>query len=454
MQKKNVFVVGTDEFNHHKLNSLELARTHEFRPLLTFEETKAGGTYPLPKLMRKAERILDDFDGSIDAIIGFWDFPVTSMVPLLCRKYGLPSASVDSVLSCEHKYWSRHLQSQVIGDIPRCHAVNPWDEQALDKIQLPYPFWLKPVKSFSSHLAFLIDSEDEFNRALRIIRENIGFIAEPFNWFIDQARRDREFKQIDGWHCIAEEPIRGDQCTLEGYVIDGEVHTHGVIDSMTYPDSSVFHRYQYPSKLPESVKQRMIDDARKVLTRIGYDNQAYNIEFFYDRDEDRLRLLEINQRISQSHAEIFERVDGAPNHRVIAEVALGRRPNFPHGEGAYPMAAKCFLRRFENGRVRTAPGPNDLDRIRDEVPGVVVEIHAKEGTELSELIEQDAYSYVLAEIYLGGDSEEGILQDYARVVDMLQFEFEGSRQHHYMDVITAEQLDRRVGSQGVPPSSA
>lgn len=118
------------------------------------------------------------------------------------------------------------------------------------------------------------------------------------------------------------------------------------------------------------------------------------------------------------------------------------------------MAAKCFLRRFENGRVRTAPGPNDLDRIRDEIPGVVVEIHAKEGTELSELIEQDAYSYVLAEIYLSGDSEEGILRDYARVVDMLQFEFEGSRQHHYMDVITAEQLDRRVGSQGVPPSSA
>jgi hypothetical protein len=73
---------------------------------------------------------------------------------------------------------------------------------------------------------------------------------------------------------------------------------------------------------------------------------------------------------------------------------------------------------------------------------------------LSDLIEQDAYSYVLAEIYLGGESEEEILQNYARVVDSLEFEFEGSRQHHYVDLITAEQLDRPVASQGVPPESS
>ena len=453
MQKKNVFVVGMDEFNEKKLNSLELAKTHDFRPLLTQEETKGGGTYPLPELMEKAEDILDHFDGSIDAIVGFWDFPVTSMVPLLCRKRGLRSASVDAVLKCEHKYWSRQQQSQVISDIPRFFAVDPWDEKAFDKIDLEFPFWVKPVKSFSSHLAFKIDSREEFERAMRATREHIGFIAKPFNWFIEQSENHEEFEKVDGWYCIAEEPISGDQCTLEGYVIDGEIHNHGLIDSMNYPGSSVFHRYQYPSKLPDEIKERMVEDARKVLQHIGYDNQTYNIEFFYDQQQDRLRLLEINQRISQSHAEIFERVDGASNHQVLVEVGLGRHPDFPQGQGKYPMAAKCFLRRFENGRVSHSPTPEDLKKVHQEVPGVVVEVHAEKGMQLSDLLEQDSYSYVLAEVYLGGEDEDEILHNYARVVDMLDFEFEGSNQHHYWDLITAEQLDRSVASQGLPPSA-
>ena len=452
MPKKNVFVVGMDEFNHQKLNSLEIAKDYQFHQLLSQKETKEGGTYPLPDLMKKAEDALERFDGSIDAIVGFWDFPVTSMVPLLCRKYGLRSATVDAVLKCEHKYWSRHEQAQVIDDLPRFFAVDPWDENAFDKIDLEFPFWVKPVKSFSSHLAFKIDSREEFERAMHVTREKIGFIAKPFNWFIEQAEHESEFKDVDGWYCIAEEPISGEQCTLEGYVIDGEVHTHGVIDSMSYPNSSVFHRYQYPSRLPESIKERMMTDARKVLQHIGYDNQAFNIEFFYDAEQDRLQLLEINQRISQSHAEIFERVDGASNHQVMLEVALGQPPKFPQGQGKYPMAAKCFLRRFENGRVSHAPQPEDLKRLEQEVPGVVVEIHAEQGMQLSDLIEQDSYSYVLAEIYLGGSSEEEILQNYARVVDKLDFEFAGSNQHHYMDVISAEQLHKSVASQGLPPA--
>ena len=85
---ENVFVVGLDDHNAGILHRLPDAGRYRFHPLLSVDELLYRDTIPVPDLLEEAQRQLDSFDGRVDAIIGFWDFPVSTMVPTL---YWAPS---------------------------------------------------------------------------------------------------------------------------------------------------------------------------------------------------------------------------------------------------------------------------------------------------------------------------------------------------------------------------
>ena len=77
-----------------------------------------------PTLLDKAQGVLDAFDGRIDAIVGYWDFPVSTLIPILSERYGTRSTSLESVVKCEHKYWSRLEQQKVTDRHPRFGRVD------------------------------------------------------------------------------------------------------------------------------------------------------------------------------------------------------------------------------------------------------------------------------------------------------------------------------------------
>lgn len=94
----------------------------------------------------QGRRQLEKFEGPVDAIIGFWDFPVSSMVPILCQRFGkLCCASLEAVVKYEHKYWSRLERQKVIDEYPRFGLVDP--ERDTDPPEgMSFPMWIKPVK--------------------------------------------------------------------------------------------------------------------------------------------------------------------------------------------------------------------------------------------------------------------------------------------------------------------
>lgn len=55
-----------------------------------------------------------------------------------------------------------------------------------------------------------------------------------------------------------------------------------------------------------------------------------------------IRLLEVNTRVSQSHSDVFEKVDGSSNQQVTVQVACGEKPDFPFREGQFNCAASSF----------------------------------------------------------------------------------------------------------------
>ncbi|MGF1759083.1 ATP-grasp domain-containing protein [Photobacterium sagamiensis] len=404
---------------------MEGAQAYRFHELYHHRDMKAEPVLPVKALYEGALKQLNNFPGTIDAIVGYWDFPVSTMLPLLRQPFGLPSPSFEAVLKCEHKYWSRLEQHRVIPQyIPDFCDVDPFEDDPRRQITLDYPYWLKPVKAASSSLGFMVRNDDELAHAIQVIRKNIFRFAKPFNYLLQFADLPDDVAAIDGYHCIAEEIIsEGQQCTLEGYVYNGDVCVYGAVDSIREGEHhSSFSRYQYPSLIPEQIQNKMIAVTQRFLSHIGFDNGPFDIEFYWDTENDNIWLLEINARISKSHCPLFLHVDGASHHQVMLDLALGKQPEFPHRQGPYHYGAKFMWRVYEDAMVKRVPTDQELQGVRRQIPDAEILLHIHQGMRLSELKSQDSYSYEIADIFLGGDTQKELLEKYRTVQQILPLE--------------------------------
>jgi hypothetical protein len=419
---ENVFVLGLDAHNADVLHGLPDAARYRFHPLLSDGELSGGESVDLPGLLDAAQRQVEAFDGPVHALVGFWDFPISTMVPILCERLGLRWATTEAVVKCEHKYWSRLEQSKVIDEIPGFGLLD------LDDPRLPeglgYPVWIKPIRSASSQLAFRADDPQQLAGAAATIRSGIRRIGDAFGTVLDLLELPPELAGVGGSACLVEESATGRLVTVEGYSRHDQVHVYGIVDSVTVPGGTSFLRYQYPSTVPGAVSERMVELTRRVIRQIGYDGATFNVEYFWDEEQDALALLEINPRHSQSHAELFAWVDGVANHHHMLELALGRDPRPPHRDGPYAVAAKCFVRRTSDGVVRRIPTAEEIAQVEREIDGCVVEVTVAPGERLSERHDQDSYSYAVANVYLGGASEDDLVRKFEQAVAALPFEID------------------------------
>ena len=429
MAPKNVFFIGLNEFNLAKLKSIRRAESYAFHGLLDPAEIYDTYDFPVADMLARAEEQLrqwqQDTRGSIDGIGAYMDFPVSTMLPLLCAKFGKRSPSLEGLLKCEHKYWSRLVQREVIPEhIPQFQPFDPFEENAYERLELALPFWIKPIKASGSLLGFRIESREDFERAVSQIQKQIHLISEPFNFILQQADLPQEAAEVPGHFCLAESIIGGRMCTLEGYSFEGEVQPIGIIDSIRYENGVSFFRYEYPSTLPDLIQSQMVEITKKIIPHTEFDNSAFNIEFYWNREQDRVWLLEINTRVSQSHSDIFEKVDGQSNQQITVQVACGEKPDFPKRQGLFPCAAKFFWRIFSgDAEVTRVPTREEIAEVEARFPGTIVRPQIETGMKLSDLLEQDSYSYAICHLFIGGGHQKDLLDKYVECQEMLPFEF-------------------------------
>ncbi|MFD0021693.1 acetyl-CoA carboxylase biotin carboxylase subunit family protein [Streptomyces sp. NPDC058382] len=423
VQRKNIFVLGLDEANLPTLEAVPESGTYRFHPLLSLGDLQ-GGEVSVADLMTRAREILDAHDGSIDAIVGYWDFPVSTLVPMLGSEYGTRTTSLESVVKCEHKYWSRLEQQKVIDEYPNFGRVDLHTSDPRPPDGVNFPMWVKPALAYSSELAYGVSDMAEFRTAVDRIREGMGRVGRPFNSVLELLELPPEMEGVGGQVCLAEEAMTGIQVAVEGFVHEGEVTVYGVLDSISYPGSPCFLRHQYPSTLPPEVIRKLHEVSERTMRQIGMDSATFSIEYFYDPKTGDVSLLEINPRHSQSHAELFDYVDGAPNHHRMISLALGNDPALSGGKGPYRMAAKWYYRWFGEGTVHQVPTPGELAAIERAIPGVRVDVVPAEGQKLSSVSQQDSYSYEIAHIFTGADDEEGLRRKFDQCVAALGLTFD------------------------------
>ncbi|MFD6397618.1 acetyl-CoA carboxylase biotin carboxylase subunit family protein [Nocardia sp. NPDC060249] len=423
---KSVFVPGLTELQRGQIGTVDIAGGMRLHELLDYEALVEAEEFDFEQLLDRARTELRAFDGEVDAIVAHWDFPTSVIVPILAAEWGLPSPSLDSVIRSEHKLWSRVLQRESVPEcVPEFSAFDPFDPDALDGIDVAFPFWVKPVKSHSSQLGFAVHDPAEFAAATETIRAEIGRIAVPFDQALAHVTVPEEIRVAGGRTCLAEQIVTGIQAAPEGSMVRGEYRVHGVFDMRKDSTGHSFSHLDYPARtVPESVQQRMVEVTERYLRHIGYDNGCFNSEFMWDEDTDKLWLIEINTRISQSHSDLFAKVDGTSNHTVAIDVALGRLPQMPYRKGDFAVAAQCMVPHYEDGVVARVPDESQIAALQRRYPGTVVRTEVQAGERLSELPNQDPYRYQLATLYIGAGDHAELEQRYRDCLEAMPFQFE------------------------------
>jgi hypothetical protein len=346
--------------------------------------------------------------------VGYPGMPVSSIIADRLR---LPSARIDRVLLCEHKYYSRVAQQALVPDAtPGFHLVDPENVNGLAD-SLNFPLFLKPVKSCFSINAGEIHNSEMFRRKVGSGLLPKGFL-KPLN---DLLHAYTDFP-LNASYLLAESILEGTQASLEGYVFGGKVHILGIIDSVMYPGTISFQRFEYPSRLGEAVRKRMEQIAETFINGIGYDNALFNIEFMYNSGTDEIHIIEINPKIASQFTDLFEKVDGLSSYSPLLQIALGEEPDFPKGQGAFRVAASCVLRTFENKRVLSVPSQEQVDALVRRFPDARIEISASPGRLLSDAM-QDGNSFRYGLINIGADSHEELNAKFELCKSLLDFQF-------------------------------
>ena len=191
--------------------------------------------------------------------------------------------------------------------------------------------------------------------------------------------------------------MAGDEVTLEGFVHEGEVTVIGVTDSVKYPGTNSFERFEYPSALPAARLEELSELAEVLVPAHGLDACFFNIEFFVP-ESGPVQIVELNPRIASQFSPLVEAVHGRPTYDVLFALACGEDPGWD-GSAPRGVAISYVVRVFDDALVEAVPEPQDD-----------LEILVRPGLRLSEQGTNDTASYRLAIFTEWGETREDCRQ--------------------------------------------
>jgi ATP-grasp domain len=266
---------------------------------------------------------------------------------LLAQKMGWPGTSPQAVAACQHKLYARQVLEQVApqANVKFMRLPCAYGDDIPEGLQ--YPVFVKPVKAAFSVLAQVVRSREELQAFTRFGAYELWVIkhlVRPFEEVCQQL-----LPQAGTAHSmLLEEPVRGAQYSLDGVAFAGEIKPLGVVDSIMYPGTQAFMRFDYPSRLPAAAKQQALDVAKRFLHAVGFSHGMFNMEFFYDAATQTLKVIEFNPRMASQFSDLYERVDGINLHAMALELAYGRDPwSLPRAVSTAGAASSFVYRVFD-----------------------------------------------------------------------------------------------------------
>lgn len=350
----------------------------------------------------------------VDGVLSTDDYPGTTLAGIVARRLALPHVDPAVTQLCQHKYHCREAQERLVPE-----AVPSFGLVDLDRpvAPLPFPFFVKPVKSYMSILARSVRDQTELDDFARTAADDIRAFCRAF----DELSSRFPTLTIPSAYLQAEELLEGHQVTLEAFVHQGRFRLLAVIDSIMVPGTLSFERFEYPSCLDAETQDRMASIAERFMLGIGFDDGIFNMEFFYDASSGGISIIEVNPRMCSVFADLMEKVHGMNTYEILLALSLGEDPGFEPGAGKYSHAATFVLRTLADRRVVRVPGADELRHVSEWFPDVRAEVLCAPGTNIS-AEPQDLQSYRYGIVNVGGTDRADLFDRFAGVMSSLTFE--------------------------------
>jgi len=338
---------------------------------------------------------------------------------LLAERLGLPGASLQSLLTAQHKFLARQIHAKCMPENVPPFCGFRYDADVRTAVTIDYPVFVKPVKAAFSVLAKRCKDEAALRAHLKFALWE-KFIIKRLTWPFRRVSAQRIECEIDADCFIAEGCVDGAlQVCVDGYAKDGEVHILGTVDSVMYPGTSAFMRFEYPSQLASERVQRLEDVAKRAVEAIGFTHGLFNVELFLDPKTERTTIIEINPRMAGQFSDLYERVDGKSLWALELELALGKRPEWPRKAGAFGSAASFVFREFGDA-VKFAPPDSQQRWLTQTYPDARLFLDLKHATSRArETKWLGNYRYAL--VHMGGRDAADLLARFADVCKHLDF---------------------------------
>jgi hypothetical protein len=233
----------------------------------------------------------------IQGVITTDDYPGTTVASIVAHELKLPNPKPKANLLSAQILFAPDLTLAAPEATPDFQLIDVRPEAAMPPDR-SFPLFVKPVKSFFSVGAQPVESRSDLEKIKNRWARSAAFF-HPFEILFNKYTG--HFLGTN--YLLGEGLLQGIQTTLDGYVCGGQVQVTGVVDSIMFPNTIAFQRFEYPSSVPAPVR---IADAARKSCRLGFDNGQFNIEFIYNPEANTVHIVEINPRMSSCSRTVRE----------------------------------------------------------------------------------------------------------------------------------------------------
>ena len=395
-------------FHFHDYASLELEQLAAWLPT----------SGEISNACDEVSRVIAELGPGLHAVVSTDDYPGSLLAAVIASRLGLPGVAPVASLRCQHKYLARLAQRRLVPEAVPSFALVDHRDAAVRGVD--FPMFVKPVKSFFSIGGSRVDSRAGLEAAVATATLPAVFY-QPLEEIMG-LYPEAGLAGIGPHTVIAESLLHGRQCTLEGYVWQGSIAIVGVVDSVFYPGTGSFQRFEYPSSLPREMLARLDAIATRLMQAMDYGDGFFNIEFMVDPPGESVHIIEVNPRLASQFADLYEKVDGSNTYEMLLDISLGKPPARTRGAGRHRMAASCALRLFEDAYVRSLPPDAAVELLQEKYPDMRIELLATAGARLSQEM-QDGQSFRYAILSIGAGDRTQLLRILDECVGALPFDF-------------------------------
>ncbi len=252
--------------------------------------------YPRPKpefdMIQYTERCSEYVEkNNIQAVVYSHDL-ANYVAGVLCDRYNLPGPTLESMFLCNHKYYSRRAEVKPIWSDYIDLDTGAWGNK-----EPRFPCYIKPAILTMTLLQYTINTPEELEKALAVLRRELPEWTKPFRDFYAKYLDLKKYPLATKNIAVVDELVEdATQYVIEGWVTpEGEICVLPLSDSNYYPGKELaIDNYSTPSTLPEHIKKKMIDFSIENVKSHGVKGSFWNVEMWLKGEE--CLVTEVNGR--------------------------------------------------------------------------------------------------------------------------------------------------------------